>query len=223
MSRALLIVDVQNDFCEGGALPVDGGQSVARRITDLVGFNRASGSYDYVIVSKDWHINPVGHFATEDETPDYINTWPVHCVANTPGAAFHPDLEIAVDEVFLKGAFTASYSSFEGFAASTGELSGQETSQKTNQETNQQQSIAGSSMKTWLDERDVTELDVMGIATDYCVKASALDALKAGYTTKVIASLCAGVDSKTSAAALKELREAGVALEDQQISYVESA
>lgn len=206
MSRALLIVDVQNDFCEGGSLPVDGGQSVARGITESVGFNRADSRYDYVIASKDWHINPAGHFATEDTTPDYIDTWPVHCVANTPGAAFHPDLEIAIDEVFLKGAFTASYSSFDGFAASTGELSGQDTSQ--------QQNTAGSSMTTWLDERDVTELDIVGIATDYCVKASALDALRAGYTTKVITSLCAGVNSETSTAALEELRETGVTLED---------
>ena len=189
MTRALLIVDVQNDFCEGGSLPVNGGRSVAQSITELVGMNRAGGAYNYVIASKDWHVKPEEHFAPEGSEPDYVNTWPVHCVAGTHGAAFHPDLEVAVDEVFLKGAFTASYTSFDGLAVHKGPV-----------------------MNTWLDERGVIELDIVGLATDYCVKASALDAIQAGYSTKVITSLCAGVAKGSAETALTELREAGVEL-----------
>ena len=217
MSRALLIVDVQNDFCEGGSLPVEGGESVARAITELVGADRASGAYDYVIACKDWHVDPSDHFASVGAEPDYVDTWPVHCMAGSHGAAFHPDLAVAVDEVFLKGRFTASYTGFDGFAAVGDEPLAGGSSEAQHPEgcsASEQQGLErrqhGSCMREWLDERGVTELDIAGLATDYCVKATASDAAAAGYSTAVLTRLCAGVADNSSASALAELREAGV-------------
>src|SRR3712207_2384565 len=113
MSRALLVVDVQNDFCEGGSLAVAGGAAVAAAISAHV----ASSSYDHVVATRDYHVDPGSHFS---ETPDFVDSWPVHCVAGTPGASFHPELDVtAVEAVFSKGAHAAAYSGFEG--ASGGE------------------------------------------------------------------------------------------------------
>lgn len=190
MTRALIVVDVQNDFCEGGSLAVDGGGAVARSITDLVGHDRAGGHYDVVVATKDWHVDPGPHFADPGVDPDFVDTWPVHCVADTDGAAFHVALDIAVDEVFLKGRHTASYTGFDGGA------SGDETV------------LLGD----WLAEREVTEVDVVGLATDYCVKATALDALAGGFTTTVLLEHCAGVAPETTAAAVDELAARGVTL-----------
>ena len=101
--KALIVVDVQNDFCEGGALAVDGGAAVASSITELTGLDRAGGAYELVAATKDWHVDPGEHFADPEVGPNFVDTWPVHCVADSEGAAFHPDLDIAVDEVFLEG------------------------------------------------------------------------------------------------------------------------
>ncbi len=183
--RALVIVDVQNDFCEGGSLAVNGGAAVARAITAyLAGPDRAR--YAYVAASQDFHIDPGSHFATH---PDYYDSWPSHCVAGTPGAQFHPDLDTShVEEIFRKGAYAPAYSGFEG----------------TNE--------TGQALAGWLSERHVTDLDVIGIATDYCVRATATDAAAAGFVTTVLLHLTAGVDTKTTADAIESLRAAGVEL-----------
>ena len=187
MSRALLIVDVQNDFTEGGALGVDGGAAVAQRISEHL----AAHGDDYVLVaaSRDWHDGDDdngGHFAT-DAPPDFTTTWPVHCVAGTRGAEYHPALDVGAIEVHVrKGQGRPAYSAFEGTTED------------------------GRSLAEVLAERGITDLDVVGIATDYCVRASALDALESGERVRVLTDLVAGVAPASSAAALEEFRAAGV-------------
>ena len=179
--RALIIVDVQNDFCEGGSLAVAGGADVARAISA-----RLAGptGYAQVVATKDFHVDPGGHFA---EQPDYVDTWPKHCVAGTAGADFHPELDTtAVDAVFLKGRHSAAYSGFEGTDDS------------------------GTALADWLRGRGVEEVDVVGIATDHCVRATAADAAAAGFRTRVLLDLTAGVAAETTAAAIEEMRAAGV-------------
>ena len=117
--KALVVVDVQNDFCEGGSLAVDGGAAVAQSITDTVGLDRAKGTYAFVVATKDWHQDPGEHWATGHDAPNFVDTWPVHCGAETPGAEFHDNLDIAIDELFLKGRTTASYTGFDGGAQQT--------------------------------------------------------------------------------------------------------
>jgi nicotinamidase/pyrazinamidase len=176
--RALIIVDVQLDFCEGGSLAVAGGASVAERI------NAVTGRYDQVVATRDYHVDPGDHFSA---TPDYVRSWPVHCVAGTAGAAFHPALDVApIGAVFAKGGYAAAYSGFEG--AEPG----------------------GAGLADWLRAHQVTEVDVVGIATDYCVRATALDAVRAGFATAVLTGLTAGVAPSSTAAALDEMRAAGV-------------
>ena len=178
--RALIITDVQNDFCEGGSLAVVGGLQVARSISDYL----ATHEYDHVIATQDFHLNPGGHFS---EHPDYADSWPPHCVAGTSGADFAPGLDTrAIEAVFKKGAYTAAYSGFEG----------------TDEE--------GTSLADWLRQRKVDELDIVGIATDYCVKATAIDAAEAGFETRVLADLTAGVARESANRALDDLRGIGV-------------
>src|SRR6202453_3790422 len=162
--RALIVVDVQNDFCEGGSLAVSGGAAVAREIsTRLAGRDE----YAHVVATKDFHVDPGRHFS---EHPDYAQSWPRHCVAGTAGSDFHPDLDTsAVAEVFRKGAHAAAYSGFEG----------------ANED--------GILLADWLRPRDADALDVAGIPTDYCVRATALDATRNGFSTGVLLALTAGV------------------------------
>lgn len=183
--RALVIVDVQNDFCEGGSLAVAGGAAVARAISDhLAGPDGTR--YDHVVASQDYHIDPGEHFSAQ---PDYYASWPAHCVVGTEGASFHPDLDTSrIEEIFRKGAYAAAYSGFEGADQ------------------------AGGTLREWLADRGVTEVDVVGIATDYCVHATAMDAVKAGFATKVLLGLTAGVNQHTTAAAIEALRVAGAQL-----------
>ena len=184
MSRALLVVDVQRDFCEGGSLAVEGGAATAARITRYLGEH--AGDYDTVVATRDRHVDPGPHFADE---PDYVDTWPAHCVAGTEGADFHPDLDTsAIDAVFDKGAHEAAYSGFEGVDA------------------------GGRSLETYLRERGVDAIDVAGIATDHCVRATAVDGHRAGFRTRVLTDLVAGVLPETTERALAELRELGVEL-----------
>ncbi|MFD3663229.1 isochorismatase family protein [Streptomyces sp. NPDC058659] len=197
MHRALIVVDVQNDFCEGGSLAVTGGADVAAAITDLVG-QTAGSSYRYVVATRDHHVDPGAHFAPEGEEPDYATSWPVHCVAGTEGVGFHPNFAPAVasgaiDSVFDKGAYDAAYSGFEGLDEN------------------------GRTLAEWLRERDVTEVDVVGIATDHCVRATALDAAREGFRTHVLLELTAGVAKATTAKALEELRTAGVELTGEPV------
>jgi nicotinamidase/pyrazinamidase len=177
--RALVIVDVQNDFCEGGSLAVAGGGEVARAISAYVG----SGGYDYVVASRDFHVDPGPHFSAR---PDYVNSWPRHCVVGTAGADFHPDLDTSqIETVFSKGAHEAAYSAFDGADQ------------------------AGTPLAAWLRERGVDELDVAGIATDYCVRATAVSAAQGGFRTRVLLGLTAGVDPTTTAESIEAIRAAG--------------
>ncbi|HZZ50548.1 MAG TPA: isochorismatase family protein [Pseudonocardia sp.] len=179
MTRALIIVDVQLDFCEGGSLAVTGGAGVAERVNSIV------ADYPVVVATRDYHVDPGDHFSDQ---PDFVHSWPVHCVAGTSGAAFHPALDVApIQAVFSKGAYTAAYSGFEGSEP------------------------GGTGLADWLRARDVTEVDVVGIATDYCVLATALDATRAGFTTTVRTEFAAAVADPTSA--LAELRAAGATVE----------
>lgn len=189
MIRALFIIDVQNDFTEGGALGVAGGDAVAEGVTAYL--RAHPDRYDVVIASRDWHDGDShngGHFATEAE-PDYVETWPVHCVSGTPGAAYDPGLDERLIDVHVrKGQGTPAYSIFEGVAEDD------------------------AAFDQVLDRLGVTDVDVTGIATDYCVRASALDALHAGRRVRVLTDLVAGVAPDSSSAALEELREAGAEL-----------
>lgn len=178
--RALIVVDVQNDFCEGGSLAVTGGASVARRINELIG----TGGYAHVVATKDFHIDPGDHFS---DTPDYRVSWPRHCVAGTDGAEFHPDLDpTPIEAVFTKGEYSAAYSGFEGSDTS------------------------GTALADWLRRRGVDAVDVVGIATDFCVRATAADAAAAGFTTRVLLDHTAGVAEASTAEAVDALRGGGV-------------
>jgi nicotinamidase/pyrazinamidase len=183
--RALVIVDVQNDFCAGGSLAVAGGAAVARALSGYLAGPDAS-RYACVVATQDYHVDPGDHFSAH---PDFARTWPPHCAAGTPGAAFHPDLDTGpVDEVFRKGAYAAAYSGFEGTSPD------------------------GTSLAAWLGGRGITEVDVAGIATDYCVRATAADAAASRLATRVLLSLTAGVAAVSTRAAVAELRAAGVEL-----------
>ncbi|SEF90419.1 nicotinamidase/pyrazinamidase [Thermomonospora echinospora] len=184
MGRALVIVDVQNDFCEGGSLAVGGGADVASAISRHLAEHR--GEYDHVVATRDFHLDPGAHFSDE---PDYVNTWPPHCVIGTPGADFHPNLTLApIEAVFSKGRSKAAYSGFEGVCD------------------------AGASLGDWLREHGVEEVDLVGIATDHCVRATAVDAARAGLRTRVLLDLTAGVAAPTTERALAQLRDEGVEL-----------
>ncbi|RFU82392.1 nicotinamidase [Streptomyces triticagri] len=189
MRRALIVVDVQNDFCEGGSLAVSGGADVAAAITELVGQSAGAG-YQHVVATRDHHVDPGDHFS---DNPDYRRSWPRHCVAGTEGVGFHPNFAPAVasgaiDAVFDKGAYSAAYSGFEGADEN------------------------GTALADWLRGHEVTEVDVVGIATDHCVRATALDAAREGFRTHVLLDLTAGVSEESTDAALDELRTAGVEL-----------
>ncbi|NIJ04234.1 isochorismatase family protein [Frigoribacterium faeni] len=185
MTTALFVIDVQNDFTEGGALAVTGGASVAARVTEHL--RQHAGRYDVVVASRDWHDDEGdngGHFSP---SPDYVDSWPPHCVRGTTGAEYHPDLDASlVDEHVLKGTGSPAYSIFE---AATG---------------------SGESLADLVARRGVTDVDVVGLATDHCVRASALDAARAGLHVRVLTDLVAGVAEGPSEAALDELRAAGV-------------
>lgn len=179
-STALIVVDVQNDFCEGGSLGVDGGTQVARDVSRLM----QDARYRHVVATRDAHIDPGSHFS---DTPDFVNTWPVHCVVGTDGANLHPELRTdEIEATFDKGAYEAAYSGFEGSAED------------------------GSSLTEWLRAAGTTSVDVVGIATDHCVRATALDAHAAGFSTRVLLDYTAGVADDSTRRAIDELTAAGI-------------
>lgn len=187
--RALIVVDVQNDFCEGGSMGVAGGGAVAGEVSAHIAAHR--DSYAHVVATRDHHVDPGDHFSAE---PDFVDSWPPHCVVGTEGAEFHRAFDTGpVEEVFSKGAYTAAYSGFEGAAAD------------------------GRPLEEWLRAHGVTEVDVVGIATDHCVRATAADAAAAGFSTRVLLGLTAGVSRATTDAALRELSAKGVALEGEPV------
>lgn len=187
MSKALFIVDVQNDFTEDGALAVAGGDAVAERITRYLEAHAAD--YDVIIASRDWHDghnDNGGHFSDE---PDYVDSWPAHCVDGTEGAAYDPGLDTtAVTHHVKKGQGKPAYSAFEGLTDD------------------------GMTVAQLLDQHGVIDADVTGIATDYCVRATALDAIEHGRHVRVLTDLVAGVAQESSDAALAELAHAGAEL-----------
>ncbi|KIS26782.1 nicotinamidase [Arthrobacter sp. SPG23] len=197
MSRALIIVDVQNDFCEGGTLAVKGGADVAGAISEYVDAHH--GQFDHIVATQDWHIEPGAHFS---ETPDFIDSWPPHCVAGTPGAELHPDLDTEyIQAYFRKGQFTAAYSGFEGILAPEDEVpTGDRKPGALTVPDDDEAPTAGSfadddaiGLDDWLQSHDVEDVVVVGIATDYCVMATALDAVQAGYSVTVVRNLTAGI------------------------------
>ena len=190
MKSALIVVDVQNDFCEGGSLPVTGGARVAAEIGGLLQawVDQADGAPDYahVVATRDHHVDPGAHWSAH---PDYVDSWPVHSEVGTAGEEWHPDLQPRpFDAVFLKGRHEAAYSGFEG------------------------RTEGGETLTDWLRARHVTRVDVCGIATDHCVRATALDAAAGGFETRVLEGLCAGVAPETTQAALAAFRDAGVSV-----------
>lgn len=188
MSTALLIIDVQNDFTEGGSLGVTGGHAVAAGITAHLAEH--GGDYDLVVASADWHTansDNGGHISAQ---PDFVDTWPVHCVAETPGAAFDPALILPSATVLVrKGQGVPAYSAFEGTVVGSGER-----------------------LVDVLRDRRISDVVVVGIATDYCVRASALDAVAAGFPVRVLSPLVAGVAADSSARAIDDLVAAGVTI-----------
>lgn len=190
MTKALIVADVQNDFCEGGSLAVAGGADVAYAIGQLLrrmqDADPEEREYDYVVASRDHHVDPGDHFS---ENPDYVDSWPPHCVAGTAGAAFHPNLDPQpFDAVFDKGEYAAAYSSFEG------------------------RSQDGVPLADWLRQHGVKSVDVVGLTTDHCVLTTALDAVREGFQTRVLLNYTAGVAPATTEAALAEMRAASVDL-----------
>jgi len=183
MSRALIIVDVQNDFCEGGSLAVSGGAGVAAGISAVLA--EQPDRWDHVVATKDYHIDPGAHFG---DPPDFVDSWPPHCRVGTPGADFHPELDTdRIEAVFTKGEHEAAYSGFEGSAGSI-------------------------KLAAWLRMHDVDTVELVGIATDHCVRATALDAAGEGFATTVLLDLTAAVARPTTDRALEQLRDAGVTL-----------
>ncbi|WP_236589125.1 isochorismatase family protein [Corynebacterium glucuronolyticum] len=181
-NTALIIVDVQNDFCPGGSLATERGADVAAAIASFVAGHRSY--YGAIVATKDWHIDPGTRFS---DHPDYVDTWPVHCVKGTEGAALHPALAPAekyIEATFTKGEYSAAYSGFEG-------------------------ACDGESLGDWLHARGITHLHVCGIATDFCVRATARDGLKEGFDVSVLKELVAAVNEDNGAKALEEIAAQG--------------
>jgi nicotinamidase/pyrazinamidase len=185
MTSALIIADPQRDFCEGGSLGVAGGAAAVSRIDGLL---KGDHGYDYLIATRDHHINPGLHFADE---PDFVNSWPPHCVVGSPGSEFHDNLTFRdFSAVIYKGHYAPAYSAFEGVTAD------------------------GEKLSRWLRDRGVEQVDVCGIATDYCVRATALDAARDGFETAVLLDLTAAVAPDRIPAVSGELKAAGIAIKE---------
>lgn len=186
VGRALIVVDVQRDFCEGGSMGVAGGAETSAAITaHLAAFG---ADYDLVVATRDWHIDPGPHFAAEGAAPDFVDTWPVHCRADTEGAEYHPALVLPDRTAHvIKGSRQAAYSGFEGVDADDGRP-----------------------LQQVLADAAIDEVVVVGIAESHCVKATALDAVRLGYCTVLRSELTVGVSPETTAAARAEMDAAGV-------------
>jgi nicotinamidase/pyrazinamidase len=193
MSRALIIVDVQNDFCEGGSLAIKGGADVAGAISEYVDAHHLQ--FDHIVATQDWHIDPGAHFS---ESPDLIDSWPPHCVAGTRGAELHPDLDTEyIQAYFQKGQFTAAYSGFEGILAPEDAVPTGDTKLGAMPLPDDAAAFAADEdaigLDDWLQSHDVEDVVIVGLATDYCVMATSLDAVQAGYSVTVIRDLTAGI------------------------------
>ena len=202
MAKALIIVDVQNDFCAGGALATDRGAKVASLISEYVEDNHHR--YEAVVATQDWHIDPGAHFS---DTPDFVDSWPVHCVANTEGAEIHPNLDTDyIEAYFRKGRYEAAYSGFEGLQApEESVMTGEHEPGATLDDEGPKTPLAD-----WLDEREIQDVDIVGIATDYCVLATAKDAVDAGYETRVLIDLTAPVHENKLDEIIAEMEDEGI-------------
>ncbi|MFW2368660.1 MAG: bifunctional nicotinamidase/pyrazinamidase [Desulforhopalus sp.] len=197
--RALLVVDVQNDFCPGGALAVKDGDTIVE------GINRVAQKFDIIVTTQDWHPQNHGSFASNHSgaKPFDMGTlsgrdqvlWPDHCVQDSSGAEFHPELQVN-GRNFVKGT-NPEADSYSGFFDDDGTSTG---------------------LDGYLKSKNVTEVYICGLATDFCVKFTGLDALKQGYKTVVLEDLCKGVnmDPADSDKALNELKHAGAAIEQSR-------
>ena len=202
MAKALIIVDVQNDFCAGGALATDRGAKVASLISEYVEEHHHRS--EAVVATQDWHIDPGAHFS---DTPDFVDSWPVHCVANTEGAEIHPNLDTDyIEAYFRKGRYEAAYSGFEGLQApEESVMTGEHEPGATLDDESPKTPLAD-----WLDEREIQDVDIVGIATDYCVLATAKDAVDAGYETRVLIDLTAPVHEDKLDEVIAEMEDEGI-------------
>ena len=202
MAKALIIVDVQNDFCAGGALATDRGAKVASLISEYVEDNHHR--YEAVVATQDGHIDPGAHFS---DTPDFVDSWPVHCVANTEGAEIHPNLDTDyIEAYFRKGRYEAAYSGFEGLQApEESVMTGEHEPGATLDDEGPKTPLAD-----WLDEHEIQDVDIVGIATDYCVLATAKDAVDAGYETRVLIDLTAPVHEDKLDEVIAEMEDEGI-------------
>jgi nicotinamidase/pyrazinamidase len=183
-TRALIVVDVQPTFCEGGELGVDGGHQVADDVAAYAAGHR--DRYDLVVTTQDWHIDPGEHFS---DTPDFVTSWPVHGVADSANAQLHPALaDLAADVTVTKGQYDHGYSGFDGADAD------------------------GRRLVDVLRDADVSTVDVVGLAESHCVKHTALDAVRLGFATRVLTDLTAPVSPELGRQAREELAAAGVEL-----------
>jgi len=172
MTRALIVVDIQNDFVEGGSLPVEGGIKLGYLIANAISSLKSFGLYDHVVATKDFHLPGDSNGGHISDNPNYVSTWPSHCIQGTTGAMFVPQVEAIADDfeaIFYKGQGRADYSGFQGV------------------------DVNGDHLYTWLTARNVDSVDVIGIATDHCVKVTAEDAIMAGFATRIPALLTVAV------------------------------
>ncbi|WP_368091268.1 isochorismatase family protein [Bifidobacterium angulatum] len=201
MSKALIIVDVQPTFCEGGELGVEGGNAVAERIAEYVETHR--NEYSYVATTQDWHVEPGKHWSDD---PDYVDTWPVHGKAGTANAGLHPAIAaLGIGHHFKKGQYSPSYSGFEGLEDNTDRIPTREEVAAD--------LTAGRTLANALESAGITRVDVVGLAESHCVKETALDARKLGYETHVIEELTEPVSEELGVDARRQMREAGVVLD----------
>jgi nicotinamidase/pyrazinamidase len=208
MKRALIVVDTQPTFCEGGGLPVEGGNAVAARIGDFVADALATGRYAEIVASQDWHIDPGEHWAADGAAPDFARSWPRHGPAGEPEADLHPALLAALGAepgtvpssltLVRKGMHAAAYSAFEGVVVDDVEAA----------------EPTGPLLEEWLRDRGIDAVDIVGIATDHCDRATALDAVANGFRTRLLVDLTVGVAAETTAAAIDEMAQVGVEILD---------
>jgi len=173
---ALIIVDMQNDFTHGGALPVEG----AERIVPLL--NRAMMGFGVVVLTRDWH--PANHCSFADPPTYQDGGWPMHCVQHSPGAEFYGGLHVPSDAIIVDKGDDPDQEAYSGFQ--------------------------GTQLAATLRQRGVERVFVGGVATDFCVRATALDARKQGFEVVLLEDACRGVAPEASAAAIEEMRAAGV-------------
>jgi nicotinamidase/pyrazinamidase len=191
VARALILVDVQPTFCEGGALPSPGAHAVSERVAAYTEAHRHE--YAAVVTTQDWHIDPGTHFSDE---PDFVDTWPPHGVAGSPEAELHPALSgMTFDASVKKGQYAAAYSGFEG----------------TDEH--------GRTLAQILRDAHVTSVDVVGLVESHCVKETALDAKKLGLHTRVLTDLTVPVSPELGALAREQMTAAGVVLEESELGH----